>query len=227
LFLIAPLQGETHTFTNSSGKAIKGELVSHKKGKITLRREDGKEFELAPTAFSTADQEFIAEWINATPEHIDYKFRIIGGKHKLSGTTSNSAYSRLKNEQWSYKISITNQAQNAVTDLTIHYRLIHRDSSYSKKGVDQMSEGIEQMDVDLAFNRTLVITTKPLTLSSASYTYSGTRYKDELLGCLVRIKDQQNNVIIDWVSSGLSMKDKTWSSTSPRGKDGGESLIIK
>jgi hypothetical protein len=38
-------------------------LVSHRKGKVTLERADGKQFEVDPAVFGTDDQAYIKQWM--------------------------------------------------------------------------------------------------------------------------------------------------------------------
>ena len=75
-------------------------------------------------------------------------------------------------------------------------------------------EGKSAQNAELGFNRTLEVTSTPVQIELVHYDYAG-RYKDELKGCLVRIVDQDDKVVLDWVSPEVSMKGKDWLNTNP------------
>lgn len=68
-----------------------------------------------------------------------------------------------------------------------------------------------------------VITTAPVTIYK--YRYSESYRNNKLKGCLVRILDNNDKVIMDWVSNDFGMKEKTWENTSPHGERRG--VIIR
>ena len=206
---------EMRTFVSNSGKAMKAEIVSHLDGKVKIKREDGKEFEVDPTIFCKEDQKFIASWMEKNQEAVDYRFTLDADKKVIDRTgDSTSSYTK-----WAYEISITNTSQDPVNNLKIQYRVLYY--SYS----DKMIEGEALLKQDLKFNRTLVVTTIPVSIYKSKYSSSR---GGELKGCLVRILDSEGNVIEDWVSKEVGMKGKTWKNTEPR-KDGthGGSAVIK
>jgi hypothetical protein len=90
----------------------------------------------------------------------------------------------------------------------------------------RMIEGKAKLDEELGFNRTLEVTTTPIQIDMVNYDY-GNRYKDSLKGCLVRIVDQADNVVLDWVSPDLSMKGRDWFNTNPATRGENNSVIIR
>ena len=89
-----------------------------------------------------------------------------------------------------------------------------------------MIEASEKLNAELAFNRSLQITTKPVQIDVVDYDY-GSRYRDELKGCLIRITNEAGDVVHDWCSAEVAMKGKTWANTgaASRGRDGGSVII--
>lgn len=210
ILMLSISYAEMHTFTNSSGSTIEAELVKHKDGKVTLKRADGKEFDVKPEIFSTADQKFISEWMTKTPEYVDYRFRVSGDKKKISGGTGSA--------EWAYKISITNSSQDTVKDLHFDYRVFHKHEDQSPS----MAEGTQYLEANLDFNRTLEITTRSVTLGN----WEG--WEGEIVGCILRVRDKAGNQILEWTSSELAMKDKTWANTTPKCDDeNAGSAVIK
>lgn len=225
-------EAEIRAFTNDNGTVIQAELVSHQGGKVTLKRADGKEFSVSPSIFSAEDEGYIAEWIKITPATQNYNFKITAEKKKVEGITRNFGYKRVKNETWSYLISITNNSQDPVSKLTINYRVFYTNSadgeySDTSEGLGfKMIEASEKLNGELAFNRLLQITTKPVQIDVVDYDY-GRRYRDELKGCLIRITNEAGDVVHDWCSAEVVMKGKTWANTgaASRGRDGGSVII--
>lgn len=206
-------------FTNDNGTVIQAGLVSHNGDKVKLKRADGKEFEVIPAIFSDEDEAYIKKWMTNTPATKNYNLRVTTTKKKIEGASQNMGYKRVKNDLWSYVISITNDSQDSVTKLTVKYRVFSTNSaegSYSSS--DQvalhMIEGRAEQNAELGFNRTLEVTTTPVKIDLVDYEY-GSRYKDSLKGCLVRIVDQDDKVVLDWVSPEVSMKGKDWLNTNP------------
>lgn len=54
-------------FTSSDGRKIEAEVVAVKGEQVTIRRSDGKDYTLAITIFSAADQTFLRSWKPAAP----------------------------------------------------------------------------------------------------------------------------------------------------------------
>jgi len=220
------LHAQMRAFTNDNGTVIQAELVSHQGEKVKLRRADGREFEVIPSIFSDEDEAHIKNWMARTPATRNYNLRIATAKKKIEGTTQNHGYKRVKNDLWSYLISLTNNSQDSVSKLTVKYRVFYSnvaDGEYSASSSDgpplRMIEGEAKLDAELAFNRTLEVTTTPIQIDSVNYSY-GNRYKDSLRGCLVRVLDEADNVVMDWVSPETTMKGKDWFNTNP--KSGGK-----
>ncbi|MEM0968145.1 MAG: hypothetical protein AAGJ31_02235, partial [Verrucomicrobiota bacterium] len=111
LFLLAPpLSAEVRDFVNNTGKTIRGELVSHEGGMITLKLVSGQVFEnISPGLFSVDDQLFIKTWMEDTPETVKpvtYNFEIDADRKKTGGGRQDQGYKVVKNEQWAYEITI-------------------------------------------------------------------------------------------------------------------------
>jgi hypothetical protein len=146
---------EIRGFLSSSGEVIKAELISHSGGKVKIKREDGREFDVDPAIFASEDQKHIRNWMAAQAEAIRYGFNIVA-KKKLMDRNGSSG-------NWAYEISITNTSQEAVKNLRIQYRVLY--VSYT----DRIIEDETMLKEDLNFNRTLVITTKPLSIYKSRY----------------------------------------------------------
>lgn len=228
----SPAMAELRAFTNDNGTVMQAELVSHQGGKVKLRRADGKEFSANPSIFSSEDETYIKAWMEKTPEIKNYNLKIVADKKKVEGNSKNYGYKRVKNDLWSFLVTVTNNSQQPVSNLTVNYRVFYTnsaDGSYSSSSDGRMAyrmiEGSAKLDKELTFNRTLEFTTKPVEIDVVSYDY-GNRYKDEVKGCLIRVEDDAGVVVLDWCSPEVGMKNKTWENTTRGGgREGGEVII--
>ena len=232
--LLSVAQAEMRNFSNSKGDAIEAELVSHKNGKVKLRRADGVEFEVVPTVFSPEDQAYIKSWMDKNPASVDYAFRIEAERKKLAGTMQDLGYKRVKNEKWAYQIKITNHSRDTVKDLTVKYKVFYSNRadgefSASSGDVKEMAQirGEAKLKSEMEFNQTMEFTTKSATIDFVDYDGAGSRYKDTLRGAMIRILDKQGKIVADWVMPMSYLKKKTWDNTEPRKNgSGGESQVI-
>jgi hypothetical protein len=229
-------QAESRAFTNDNGTIIQAELVSHSGGKVTLKRTDGKEFTVNPSIFSADDETYIKTWMAKHPAVHNYNLKIEAEKKKVEGNSRNYGYKRVKNDLWSFLVTITNSSQDPVSNLKIEYRVFYTNSADGSYGTsssssgDRMSfrmvEGSAKLDKELAFNRTLQFTTTPVEIDIVDYDY-GNRYKDEVKGCLILITDSNDKTVLEWRSPEVAMKEKTWANTSRGGERGHNSVIIR
>ena len=193
-----PAAAEFRTLVSDDGKAIKAELVSHAGGKVTIKREDGQQFEVDPSIFCKQDEEAIQAWIKENPPKIAYRLRA-GATKKVAGSTeySSSMY---------YEVTLRNDGQQAVKGIKILYRII-----IEKYGSERMKESEHLLEQDLEFNRTLVLKSEV-----EAFSRSKSNRNSGMKGCLVRVLDPKGEVILDWVSNDIGMKDITWESTNPK-----------
>lgn len=204
LAVIAPAQdsgGGTSAFrtlVSNDGKSIRAELVSHSGGKVTIRREDGNQFEVDPAIFCKQDFAAIQEWMKANPAKVNYRLR--------AGATKKTGSSTDYSTDWYYEVTLRNDGQEAVKGVKILYRVL-----YESYGDSQMKEGEHFLEQNLEFNRTLVIKSETISLAKR-----GSGRNSGMKGCLIRVLDPDGEIILDWVSNEVGMKEVTWESTNPK-----------
>lgn len=223
---------EKRVFVSATGQTLEASLLSHKAGKVTLERADGKRFEVVPSAFGVEDQLFLKEWMKSTPEKMTYLFGVVAAKEKVDGGFTDMGYKRIKNERWSYKIEVTNRSSDTMKGLTVLYRLFHTNyadgefSAGSTLAPALMTEGKETLAEELPYNKSSEFRTVPVQLDFVDYDGSGYRYKDELQGIILRIVDAHGQVVHEWSNQASPMKGRTWDNTgdTPR-PEGGPGMI--
>lgn len=210
----ALVTAQVQTFTSNTGEIIKATLVSHAGGKVKIRRVDGREFEVDPALFCQQDEKTIRKWMIENEAAVRYAFNVKADKKVMGRNTYSSSSSETR---WAYEIAITNSSQDPVTGLKVLYRVLYYNSS------ERMMEGEAVLDSELKFNRSMIITTTPVDIYKSRYSESDRN--NELKGCLVRVLDRNGKVLLDWVSTDLGMKDRTWENTSPREEPAGGVII--
>lgn len=209
---------EIRQFVSASGQAMQAKLVSHRNGKVTLERADGKQFEVDPVVFGIDDQAYIKQWIASTPEKIEYLFGVSGTKTKTGGDSANLGYKRVKNEEWAYKLTITNRSKDTTSGLLVRYRLFYTNradgefSAGTYRGT-YMKQGEAKIPGELVYNRSIELVTTSVKLDFVDYDGSGDRHKDELDGCIVQILDSKGTVLHEWSNQASPMKGRTWDNT--------------
>ncbi len=204
-----PASAEFRTLVSDDGKSMKAELVSHAGGKVTIKREDGKTFEVNPSIFCAQDEEMIAAWMKENPAKIDYRLKAEATK-KVAKSTEYSTTSY-------YEISLRNNGQQTIKGITVMHRVIYADETRRRPIEDEYV-----LDQDLEFNRTLVIKTDTF-YESRSARGRGVK------GCLIRVLDPKGEVILDWGADEVGMKGVTWENTDPDKADagGGDKVEIR
>lgn len=229
---------QSRAYTNNNGTVIQAELISHAKGKVKLKRADGKEFEVSPSLFSDEDEAFIRKWMADNPADIQYSFRVAADKKKADGQKQDHGWKRIKNELWHYDVTIVNNTQEPISNFTVKYRLLYTNVTHGERILKepetlgaQIVEGKIEEEGELGFNRTLQFQTSPVTIDTTDYDYhySDNRQKDTLDGCIIRIEDQSGKAVLEWVSPDVGMKGKSWANSKPgdAAAGGGNKSVIR
>tara|TARA_R110001583_G_scaffold135184_1_gene286928 strand:+ start:65 stop:862 length:798 start_codon:yes stop_codon:yes gene_type:complete len=196
-------------FEDKYGRIMDAQLVSHPGFNADNIKIDkgGKKIEVKVNVFSIKDQEFIRNWMKNTPPTLDYAFRIDVVKKKQSEIKGQrNYYSGNKTEVYVYSVTVTNLTRQPVGDLRIDYRTVSQGQS---KDV-QFQQGSESVKGPMRYNDTITFITMPLTLQSVkSYGY---RYKESLLGVILRIHGPGDKLVEEWHSPGIKMDKITWDS---------------
>lgn len=193
---------------------MKAELVNHDgNGTVELKREDGQTFKVQPTVFGVDDQAYIKKWIEKHPPNIEYRFDIKVSPVKISSRKRDYGYKKVKNEEWAYKVEMRNLSRDAAANLTIDYRVFAKneaDGSFSSSEMGGFHPGTAPLKGPVRYNETATFSTKAVDIDFVNYDGAGYRYKDGLEGVMLRIKDPQGKVVIDYVSPSTSLQGKTW-----------------
>ena len=146
-----------------------------------------------------------------TPPTIDYVFRIEATLKQLGSfkNKSNSIYSstsRSKTKTNAYEINLTNLTRQAVKDLRLEYRVVKE----GRSGRFEFQRGRKEISEPMRYNQDIVLTTAKSELDSYRSSYSSYSYKEAVLGVLVRVFDEQGELVADWRSSNTKIAKISW-----------------
>ncbi|MCB1088431.1 MAG: hypothetical protein KDM63_15390 [Verrucomicrobiae bacterium] len=193
---------------------MKAELVNHDgKGVVELKREDGQTFKVQPNVFSLDDQAFIKTWMEKNPPKIDYRLEVKVTPEKIAGQRRDFGYKKVKNEEWAYKVEVRNLSRDEAANLTVEYRVFAKneaEGAYSSSEMGGFHKGQAAVKGPVRYNETATFTTKSVNIDFVDYDGAGYRYKDGLQGVMIRFKDAQGKVVLDYVSPTTSLQGKTW-----------------
>ena len=200
-------------FEDQFGRTMEADLISHTgiSSDIIKIRMGGKQLDVEISLFSDKDQKFIRNWMEETPPKIDYAFRVEATLKQLGTvpkktSSSRSSSSRTKTKTNVYEIHLTNLTRQTVRDLRLEYRIVKE----GRSGKFEFQKGSKEISEPMRYNQDVVLTTARSDLDSYRSSYSSYSYKEAVLGILVRVFDQQGELVTDWRSTGTKMGKISW-----------------
>jgi hypothetical protein len=192
---------------------MEADLISHTgiNSDIIKISMGGKQLDVEINLFSDKDQNFIRNWMKETPPKINYAFRVEATLKQLGTvpkktSSSRSSSSRTKTKTNVYEIHLTNLTRQTVRDLRLEYRIVKE----GRSGKFEFQKGSKEISEPMRYNQDVVLTTAKSDLDSYRSSYSSYSYKEAVLGILVRVFDQQGELVTDWRSTGTKMGKISW-----------------
>ena len=200
-------------FEDQFGRTMEADLISHTgiSSDIIKVSMGGKQLDVEINLFSDKDQKFIRNWMKETPPKIDYAFRVEATLKQLGTvpkktSSSRSSSSQTKTKTNVYEIHLTNLTRQTVRDLRLEYRIVKE----GRSGKFEFQKGSKEISEPMRYNQDVVLTTAKSELDSYRSSYSSYSYKEAVLGILVRVFDQQGELVTDWRSTGTKMEKISW-----------------
>ena len=205
-------------FEDQFGRTMEADLISHTgiSSDIIKVSMGGKQLDVEINLFSDKDQKFIRNWMKETPPKIDYAFRVEATLKQLGtvpkktsssrSSSSRSSSSQTKTKTNVYEIHLTNLTRQTVRDLRLEYRIVKE----GRSGKFEFQKGSKEISEPMRYNQDVVFTTAKSELDSYRSSYSSYSYKEAVLGILVRVFDQQGELVADWRSTGTKMGKISW-----------------
>ncbi len=179
-------------FTDAQGRKLDAELVSVSGNQATLKRaSDGRTFTVATTAFSQADQKFMADFASS---NVKYDFEVRYTKKKLGEVKQKRNNTTYETETWAYKVDLRNLSSGSVSDLRVDYWCFRREDGGKGRGAARMeSSGSTKIEA-IPRSASVTFDTSPVdinkqTLDGGFYYADGSKGQqaDGMGGMVVRV----------------------------------------
>ncbi|MEM9017667.1 MAG: C-type lectin domain-containing protein [Verrucomicrobiota bacterium] len=121
---------EIRVFTNSSGKTIRGSIVTATSEEVTIKLESGQTISGGVTFFSEMDQKFIQEWVKKNPTPVSYDFDVDMSRERTDrNKKTEDGNTIVTYENWRYKLTLENRSKignngSDVDGLELHYNIV-------------------------------------------------------------------------------------------------------
>lgn len=191
-------------FTDSQGRKLDAEIISAAGGQVTLKRADGRTFNVAATSFTPADQKYISDWADANTK---YSFDVTYTKKKLNSTKTKRGAVTHEEETWIYKISIKNRLPTAVGDLRVDYWCFRREDSGKGKGAARIETSGSSKVAMIAGSGTASLDTTEVILhkeelAGGFYWANGDSaiQSDGMGGIAIRVFDKNGREVSKWAT---------------------------
>jgi len=219
-------EGESHLFTSKNGQQISAVLldVSADRKLMTIRRDDGQQFQTEITSLSLDDQQFVKDWLKNRPVTANYRLEV-EIRRKQGSARRQSVFSTMTLEDRSYEfeISVRNLARETIENATLEYLLVLDDQVTPVESAEQgLSYSLARREGEnhhrlsasvpippLAFNRENVVTTKSVDVHRL-LSSSGVFREDQLIGLRLRILAPDGSVIEEASSGGGAIDRPAW-----------------
>jgi len=188
-------------FTNTEGQTIQAELVSAEEGErgltVTLRRADGRTFDVAVTLFSKEDQRYIRKWW----EDLKKKKQILHAEVDLEISLKMNPKSKGLNDDYWYDRNMKRFAP----EVTITNDDFYQDYTGNKVRVVMFAEdrryrerllvvSVTDLEIDFPANETVVKDAKPFFLEHTEYDYTDYEYGYLYDGYAIVISNSEGEV---------------------------------
>lgn len=222
-------EGELHLFTSKSGQQISAVLldVSEDRRLMTIRRDDGQQFQTEILSLSLEDQHYIRDWMNSRP--VSTNFAVDLGIQRKQGNTQRRSVTgslTLESRTFEYEIVVGNRSRETLSGARLEYAVVLDDQvtpiespggdlAYSLFRRDESNLVRIAAEVDLepiAFNREATVVTHPAPVHLLRYASSGVFREDELLGVQVRLLAADGSVIAEGSSGTSALERLEWES---------------
>lgn len=116
-------QSEVRSFSSPDGKTIKAQILGATESAVKLKLDGGRELDAAITAFSKADQDYIAEWRATNKPAVKYGFDVQYKRKRTEKEKRNEGAVVVTYEKWLYEVTVENESDSDLSGLELHYKI--------------------------------------------------------------------------------------------------------
>jgi len=225
---------ELHLFTNDSGQSFKAQITAVTSDEVALKREDGQVFHPKISVFNKDDQIYIQLWAakNAADHGKGaFEFRVTSIPDPI--TTSVNDANHRSTSTWTayYKVQAKNLTFVNWSGLHFRYIIFKQSANAGKLPPDdftpQRTTGTFDMDKCSGEEEKSFSTDKfPMQESRWAGNYfwdngASAVTTDKLTGIWIRVYDDQENLLQEFISDPSISKNERWAFPRPGGARGG------
>jgi len=211
-----------YTFTNQDGRTLKGTIVSVTGDTVSLKRENGDAVTLKTATLIKADQSYIQQWlVKQYTAHNRTLFEATATSSRGPDTVDNSQPGHVMTTwQEGYKVTLKNQTTLSFTKLRADYIVFSKEldigATKNPEGPLQPQTGTAKFDALGSSGSTTFETAKMdmqqmVLRSGFKWSTGGSGiHADYLQGMWLRIYDENNNLLQEWVSSPALKNVTSW-----------------
>jgi hypothetical protein len=207
-----PAWAETHIFTTTDGRFIRGELVNGADNQAILRTTDGKIQNLSLSELIGADQDYIATHAKAAAPEVPHNFEVIWTKEKTNSNTKGKNHAKVTTSTYVTHINLRNLSNQPTGDMALNYQLYYV-AAEGRQTELKHKDGVIKLP-SLGPLGTAKVDTEPFELESSDlagnfYYTSGaqSRQMDSFKGIVVDFM-QDGKQVFEYVAPGVTRAPK-------------------
>jgi hypothetical protein len=199
---------ESHIFTTTDGRFLRGELVSSNGEQTVLKTTDGQVQTVAFRELIGSDQDYITLRSKTVDPEQHQNFEVSWTKEKTGSRVEGVNHTKVTKNSFITHIKVRNLSKQASEDLDLHYQLYYNNVEGTKTVLKHI-DGVVKMPA-LQAGATTTLDSKSFELDSSElaagrYYVSGapSRQIDSFKGVVVTFK-HKNQPVFEYVTPGLT-----------------------
>ena len=203
---------ETHIFTTTDGRLIRGELANAADNQVILETTDGQTQNLSFSELIGADQDYIATHAKAVAPESPHNFEVNWNKEKTNTNIKGKNHVKVTTNTYVTHISLRNVSKQATGALTLNYQLYYVAAEGRQTELKHKDGAIKLPS--MGPGGTTTVDTEPFELEATElaanrYYVSGaqSRQSDSFKGIVVDFM-QDGKQVFEYVAPGVTKASK-------------------
>jgi hypothetical protein len=224
-----------HEFTDKRGQKVSAVLlgVSEDRRQMTIKREDGQQFDTVINLLSLDDQQYIKDWMKNRPTMSAApatEYRLDLSATRQTGKTVKNSYGDsttivLEEKENFYRITVQNLSRETLESAIVEYAIVWKnkaiiykakdgDWTYTSVDSDSKSEVkvIGQLDPGpMRFNAEVTLETVTVNMDRVYYKeFDELLYEDDMVGLAFRVKAADGTILQEAHTGSAAISAMTW-----------------
>ena len=139
---------EVQTLTDQQGRTIKADVISVQDGKVSVKRDDGRTFDIPLSNLSEADQKRLKAWAAANPPKLGSDAIVLQfsrGKFDSQKESMNEGAVTAYKDFWGYSLTLANKSKQELADVRAEYILFVKQDGGPASSRDEKEPGMRKV----------------------------------------------------------------------------------